>query len=295
MDLNQYASGGCFKQLWDAAGGEGNYYQYAPGGPPEQLRVLIDPEMVWDQHALGGCAGQAVIEIEEGGSGAPEWVPANAKIHIDLVGGDSQGRAWVGGTGEVAVDTLLGTDPASGEAWADTEYDPANLTVDGYVCSPTASLALIGAAETAILDAATFVFRLKQVLDVVPGALDNPEFRLVSDDGGDGVAYKLRPNFATAVVSSDNGSLFNEIESITTTGLGAINVTAGTLTATRADQAVNGSAAFAGVMDETDRPSGNPFTIVIIGTGISQQYAVQSITIYDPLSDTTGLSELSEP
>lgn len=33
-------------------------------------------------------------------NGRPAWVPADAKIQIDLVGGDPQGRAWVEGIGE---------------------------------------------------------------------------------------------------------------------------------------------------------------------------------------------------
>ena len=44
--------------------------------------------------------------VDEGG-GAPEWVPEGAVIHIDLVGGDPQGRAWVDGTGEVDLNTFL--------------------------------------------------------------------------------------------------------------------------------------------------------------------------------------------
>lgn len=255
------------------------------------LHNLVDSETTL-RDGLDGLLAPG--DLAEGGGGGGGWIPDNAKIHIDLVGGTPQGRAWVEGTGEVAVDTLLGTDPASGDAWADSEYDPANLTADGYVVATT-SLALIGAAESFMLDEVTFVIRGKQILDVAPGALENPEFRLLSDDGMDSVVYKLRPNFGSAHVQSENGSLAGDIESIVNTGLGSINVIAGTLTATRADIAVNGSTAVAGVMDETDRPPGNPFTIILWSNGgPAEQYALQSITLYDPLPDTDGLSELSE-
>lgn len=119
--LTQYYPGGCFKQLSDAAGGSGiSYSQYAPGGPANQLRAHINPSLVLDQHHPGGVWGQAEVAVEGGGGGGgggvPEWVPADAKVHIDFFGGDPQGRAWVEGTGEVAIDMLLGSDPNT-EGW----------------------------------------------------------------------------------------------------------------------------------------------------------------------------------
>src|SRR4051812_42050896 len=39
-------------------------------------------------------------------SGAPDWVPADAVIYIDLV----NDRAWTEADGEVAINTLLGAD-----------------------------------------------------------------------------------------------------------------------------------------------------------------------------------------
>jgi hypothetical protein len=120
----------------------------------EQLWVRVDP-----------------TPVDEGGGGgtAPDWVPADAKIHIDLVGGTPQGRAWVDGTGEVAVETLLGSDPNTDNAWGTTSYDSANLTADGYVWSASGdgAIAFLGVLRAAVVGGSTSVIRTKTLaLDV---------------------------------------------------------------------------------------------------------------------------------
>jgi hypothetical protein len=138
--LNQLYPGGVMKQLADAAGGV-VYDQYAPGGCVHQLYQASGLDDPLDQYTGGGPIHQIEVELEGGGGGAPDWVPADAKIHIDLVGGDPQGRAWVEGTGVVAVDTLLG---ASG-LFPERSYDPDNLVADvGYTSG--GGVALAGAA-----------------------------------------------------------------------------------------------------------------------------------------------------
>src|SRR5262245_6371014 len=135
--LNQRWPGGVMKQLGDAAGGV-TYDQYAPGGCIGQLYAAAGVEVPLDQYAPGGAIGQVEEAVEEGG-GAPDWVPANALIHIDFV----NDRAWSDGA-EVAIDTLVGADPNTVDAWGETEYDPDNLNADGYA----GTVAFIGAALT---------------------------------------------------------------------------------------------------------------------------------------------------
>ena len=84
--------------------------------------------------------------------GHPRWVPADAKIHIDFLGGSPQGRAWSNGA-EVAIDTLLGNDPNTENGWGIAGYDPANLTTDGYGGSDVAA---IGFLRDAVLSGSTF-------------------------------------------------------------------------------------------------------------------------------------------
>src|SRR5580765_7464155 len=85
---------------------------------------------------------EVVIADEGGGGSAPDWVPNNAKIHIDLI---APGRAWTEADGEVAIDTLLGSDPNTEAGWYPTEYNPTNLTGDGYGNAAGINPALIGA------------------------------------------------------------------------------------------------------------------------------------------------------
>lgn len=240
--------------------------------------ALVESILYFDQ------TGGAVVDAS-----VSDWVPASVKIHIDLVGGTPQGRAWVDGTGEVAVDTLLGSDPNTEGGWSATEYDPADLTSNGLVPSSVGP-ALIGVALAEILDAATIRIQIKQVEDIdVSGFSES--FILLSANGADAIEFDLIGGML-ASVSSWNGPLNNSIPDSINSGLGSVNALAVTLTASRADIAVNGFAAIAGGLVDADRPVANPLVAALIDVN-GPKWAIQSITIYDPLPTAAGLSELS--
>ena len=221
------------------------------------------------------------------GPTTPSWVPANAKIHIDFVGGSPQGRAWSDGA-EVAINTLLGSDPNTENAWGESRYDPALLTADGYA-DPDEILGFIGALRTLLLAGATLRIALKETNQ------SNVTLALVSADGNEAVSIDINAGSSDLSVqgytwSGPLSAADNQIPNILNTGAGALNAVATTVTATRLDLAANGSDALAAVLSETDRPPGNPMVAAFID---SKGESIQSITIYDPLPTTAGLSELS--
>lgn len=236
-------------------------------------------------------------EEEGGGGGTPAWVPANAKIHIDLVGGTPQGRAWVAGTGEVAVETLLGADPNTEGGWDTTEYDPAALLADGYGrmdgMGTALDVAVIGALRAGLLAGSTVVYQMKQI-DVNTGTNN---FFMLSADGGNAVGFGQVFGSLNANASSWGGTFSETISGIlnhVTDGTGAINKEAITLTPLRAEFAVNGSTAVAAIIGPDDFPVTGDDPIVAGLFEIAVGQALQSITLYDPLPSTSGLSELSE-
>jgi hypothetical protein len=240
---------------------------------------------------------RANISHEEeggGGGGAPDWVPANAVIHIDLVGGTPQGRAWVAGTGEVAVDTLLGTDPNAETGLGVTWYDPANLTVDGYRVSEGGGpkIAAISLLRDKMLDSATSVARTKLIN---PGNGTQFSTFLISVDGVNGIETSYSADLKQRLFAY-TGSLTlesaSDVVNYSPDVAGAINIIASTITSTRAENSVNGFEALAGTLTEDERPSGNSMAAVAFIYDPSS--ALQSITLYDPLPSTAGLSELSE-
>jgi hypothetical protein len=241
--------------------------------------AIAESMLIFDQ------SGGAIVDpVPPDGGGTPDWVPANAKIHIDLIGN----RAWSDGAA-VAVDTLLGSDPNTANAWGPSLYDPAKLMADGYVTDGNDAPALIGNALIKVLDAATIVVRTKRV---TTDAFGFSPVVSVSADGNDAVELDLQSN-GVAEASSYNGSLAITISDVVNVGLGSVNCAAVTVTVDRFDLAVNGSSAVAGVLASDDRPVDNPLVAAIVDP--NKNNAIQSITIYDPLPDTTGLSELSMP
>ncbi len=63
--LSNWGSG-AFKQIADAAGNNQEFWQFAPGGSIEQLRQLVDPELVLDQYHPGGVLNQICDAISDG-------------------------------------------------------------------------------------------------------------------------------------------------------------------------------------------------------------------------------------
>lgn len=237
------------------------------------------------QDVLDMC-GRGALDINTGlvGGGVPDWVPANAKIFIDLV----NNRAWTEADGIVAVDTLLGSDPNTVNAWQTSEYDPSLLDEDGLAHDDATGLipALIGAARTKLLTGATIVERLRGT-GVNSGALF-----VAAADGNDAV-YTDASGRAVSV-KSYNGPVSISIENCTNflEDNSAENCLAVTITGNRVDLAVNGFDVVTSALDDTDRPSANPF--VACGMDFGAGNHLRSITIYDPLPDTTGLSALSQ-
>jgi hypothetical protein len=148
-------------------------------------------------------------------------------------------------------------------------------------------VAFLGEALSKILESATIRYQAKLKAD---GGL-NASVALLSADGNDALESDLKAYLFWKVYSW-NGSLdFTGGSEQINGDAGALNAEAITIAGGRMEAAVNGFSAFAGVVDETDRPPGNPLVAAIIQPGTNA--TIQSITIYDPLADTTGLSELS--
>jgi hypothetical protein len=233
---------------------------------------------------------------EEGGGGGGDWVPANAVIHIDLVGGDPQGRAWVAGTGVVAVDTLLGTDPNTESAYGLGAYVPEHLVAgEGYgrgdgeqpLMSP------IGVLRDALVAGSTFTIKLKT--SRTTGSLLT--FYLLAVDGLAALELKLNTTSAAVHFSTwDAGGISRVTLSVLNiSAAGVANNVAATFIPTRADISANGSVATSDVLTTDNFPVSGPSAIVcgVIEHGGNGVF-IQSITLYDPLPSTAGLSELSE-
>jgi hypothetical protein len=227
----------------------------------------------------------ANMSHEEGGGGdRPEWVPADAVIHIDLVGGDPQGRAWVEGTGVVAVDTLLGGDPNTEGWWAPTGYTSADLTVRGLEWD-AAPPAFIGAARTLLIAGATITISL-------PKNNSNSMDPLIYMSADGNYAVGANGNASLDMHFSTNMGEIELLDVINVDVGYAANTLAATVTPVRLEMAMNGSTAVSMVMNPDDHwPTSGASPIV---AAMMQAAVIQSITLYDPLPSTAGLSELSE-
>jgi hypothetical protein len=223
------------------------------------------------------------VEVAPPPNGGTDWVPANAKIHIDFLGGSPQGRAWTEVDGEVSIDTLLGGDPNTENGWDVSAYDPAEITVDGLVSSTI--VAFIGHARDLLLDEATTKFVFKHVDDYIWGF----SFVYLTVDGSDAIDVDTGTDKQSLILSTWSGSSV-QIDGVENAGMGAVNGVAATVTSSRFEAAANGSA----VCINTNTLPGVGAIMFKEGmhSGLSH-LAIQSITIYDPLPDTTGLSELS--
>jgi hypothetical protein len=237
---------------------------------------------VWPTYRL--AAANMEYPAEEG---EDDWVPEGATIHIDFIGGDPQGRAWLEGTGEVAIDTLLGNDPnADSGMVTTTAYNGAAITADGYRPGTGNPVALIGQALSLMLAGATA--RLQT--EAVGGSDLGINLIAISADGSDGVQIDYaHAGGASVIAQSFGGSLNLSAEDVCNQGDGSVNVCAWTFVSDRLDVAISGSDALTGAMDGDDRP-GTVNAILFMFANC----AIQSFTVYEPLPNTTGLSELSE-
>jgi hypothetical protein len=234
-------------------------------------------------------AASVVAAEGEGGGGAPEWVPEDAKIHIDFI----NDRAWTEAGGLVAISTLLGTDPNTENVIAASVYDSELLTEYGYVQSSDAAVAFVGAAKTLLQSGSTLTISYS-------ASTNAGSFYPLCMGSADGVSAGIFVNqdYPNCVVVSV-GDLSLTIENIVNyevadpvVATAAINRLACTYSGSRFEISMNGSNVAAGTLNLTDVPAESPIdNYSIFGNGF---VAIKSITIYDPLPSTAGLSELSD-
>jgi hypothetical protein len=119
----------------------------------------------------------------------------------------------------------------------------------------------------------------------------------MSADGNAAVEIDASETSGNVLISSWAGTLNEQINSVVNSGINSVNVVAVTLIPTRIDVAANGSAAITSPLTTDDFPTSGPSPLVaaVIDASTGAGEAVQTITIYDPLPDTTGLSALSLP
>jgi hypothetical protein len=248
----------------------------------EQLWLRVDP-------------GESSTPPDQGG-GTPAWVPANARIHIDFLGGAPQGRAWVDGTGAVALDALLGSDPNTDIGYGlPSGYSSGNLSADGCFSFAHTCVAFIGAARTLLLAGATVRVVFKQA-DTVQGSA--VPLALAAADGNNAwqvdISITPMPTKGSIAAEPWNGTPvgLSSLVNVVNIGIGAMNGFAFTITNNRSEAAINGGVQIISyALTATMRPPGSYVSAVFdVRTGYG---AVQSITIYDPLPSTAGLSALS--
>lgn len=224
------------------------------------------------------------VTLSEGGGG-DEWVPDGALIHIDLVGGTPQGRAWVDGVGEVDVDTLLGTDPNTVNAWGASEYNPAFLTADGYVPESGDVLAMIGDARSQFFAGCVLRIKVKQVAGI------NPETTTIamSADGNRAIGVNAGNSEHQIEPFSYNAAWLAGEDAVYTVGVGSVNATAMVITSTRVEGAANNAAYVAETPGTGD--VGDPFNLVAVGFIPNQENAIQEITMF-PLALAPAVEDL---
>lgn len=238
---------------------------------------------------------QSPAPTDEGGGGAPEWVPEGYDIWIEprIIDGFPEGRAWVAGTGIVDVDTLLGTDAAF-EGYQETAYNANGdgLTADGYTTENGNGIpAMIGELRTRVLAGASVFLQTKNY--PTPGGGD--AYVLISA-GEDGNGYlALESGISTTSELYSNGDLFEQIASGQNVTLDALNRWAVTLTPTRGEFSSNGTTQAADTIGEDDWPTSGPDQIV--GGYLLQDNGLklQAIGVRSVVEDAATLPTLSAP
>jgi hypothetical protein len=236
-----------------------------------------------------GIIASAQLSAGSGGGGdVPEWVPDNAEIFVDLIAANNQ--AWEDGVGEGSPASYFGVDANTENAWGTTSYNEAELTSDGLAA--TGPVALIGTARSTILGDSTFVMKFVQT-----SAEDDPreiDIVIASTDGNDAIEIAIGVNSADGNVEAYSwGGSFDETVTAVVNGFeeGAVNALAMTLDGFRCEFSLNGCDPVAVTLDETDRPSSNPLTTVIVDLGGGN--ALQSVATYSTLPSTAGLAALA--
>lgn len=221
----------------------------------------------------------AAQEEEEGGWWE-DYQLADASLPHSVVdfAGD---RAWVDGTGAVALATILGTDETGGleSGWGETAFEPDFLGEHGYASidahpSPR-DFAFVGAALTKILAGATIVATIR----VATGSFS--AFLIGNADASRFIVAGERSG-AHATIYSYVG-INKQINSCIVAGAapGAINKLAITITSTRLEVSVNGSAVNSTTLDSSEYAS-------MVCAGVSAPQApggyIVSYAIYDPVA-----------
>jgi hypothetical protein len=251
---------------------------------PPRLRRQFDTFAQWFWWRVIRLRGDGEPEI-------PEWVPENAKSHVNFA--ETNRGGWNEEDGEVTITTLVGADENTEGAWTESLYDPANLTSDGLVMTQVGRkpIALLGDLLSRVLTGATIVVRWLQPTESTSYTL------AVMDAGGaDAIDWLATPGVRVRG-SSWNGDYFNSIEgagvinSGSPTSANAFGLTLVPPTAEddgRAEFVINGSEVDSYALTTSDWP-----VSAFVAAVIDLNGTLQSITVYDPLPSTAGLAALA--
>lgn len=223
------------------------------------------------------------LETEEGG-GEESWWDETALVDIDFV----NDRAWTAADGEVAIDTLMGTDAATASGWGDaTAYNPSQLGESGYeFVDGGRAVAFIDEAKSSILAGATIR------VDWLTGEVTNTEYPMILSDAlGSYAVYMYKNNAGNLSIESWGGVSSDGV------ALGASPERAAFIfTSTRGEFSLDGSSPATTESFTTDDYPAEGFDCAFIYMTPSETGGpfLQRVTIYAPLPDATGLPALSE-
>jgi hypothetical protein len=160
------------------------------------------------QHAASGTMPAQIASLagvgtsSSAGTAALPWItpalPPDAIINVDFL----TNKGFVAGTGEVGIETLIGSDPETEWALGPTEYDPAYVTQYGYepYRKPGEVMpAMIGALKTAALGGKSIVIKFQTPPS--PPASNWVNVYLMKSMGFDGPfceGFPVQSNFGTS-------------------------------------------------------------------------------------------------
>lgn len=227
-------------------------------------------------------------EEDQGGGDIPEWVPEGAIFHIDFM----NDRAWSESGGEVAIDTLLGTDSALDTNWGTTAYNPASIAANGYQDENAA--AYLGDLRDAFVAGSTFVITTHEASSVLSGRHNFTPLAVIPEVSGE--AFQADIVQTGTRIQAENWELPVSVQSdaynlLTIPGT---NKYAFTATPTRFEAALNGTLVLTGnITGGWADTSGYTGALIYTDTSGNTATFWRSITVYDALPDTTGLAALS--